>query len=172
MQNKISDLILGVIIFLGSILILLESNKITVGAIDREIGLLASPKGYILIIGICLLFLSFLLIIKTIRMPAKSQVETAKKQFLPKEVFISMVVLIIYVATLHVFGFYINSFFLMMVTMITYQCKDKGIGIKNKKELSGIIIKALIVTLISLIVLQQLFVKLLGVILPRGFLGW
>lgn len=151
---------------------LLESRKIPVGMLDRQTGFIASPKGFLIIIGFSLLLLATLLILKTIKTPSIKGKSEAKQSIMTKEVFISMIALVAYVATVRIFGFYINSFILLVVIMIIYYVKEKRMIIRNKRQLMVVVLKVFFISFISLIVLQQLFVRMLGVNLPRGIFGF
>jgi len=172
--NIKNDLILGSAIFIFSLFMLTESKKIPSGILDEQIGFVASPKGYLIVIASVLLLLSSILLLKTIRAMYlnKGWIKTSKEIFLPKEVFISMILLLFFVSTLNIFGFFLNSFILLVITMTIYYLKEKNVDVNNKKQLASLILKFSILSIISLIAIQQVFVRLLNVYLPTGILGF
>ena len=174
MVNSKNDLILGSAIFIFSLFMLAESKGIPSGILDKQIGFIASPKGYLVVIASTLLLLSSILLLKTIRAIYlnKGWIKTSKEIFLPKEVFISMLLLLFFVSTLNFFGFFLNSFILLVITMTIYYLKEKNVDVSNKKQLVSLILKFSIVSIISLIAIQQVFVRLLNVYLPTGILGF
>lgn len=152
---------------------LIESRDIPVGILDRQTGFIASPKGFLIIIGSSLLILSVLLIIKTLRDVSFNRTNSKKKDnLLPREVLISMILLIYYVTTIRIFGFFINSFILLVITMTIYYLKEQNVKAKNKKQIILIVLKFSLISFISLVILQQIFVRLLGVNLPIGIFGF
>ncbi len=180
-RNNLYDLILGIIVLIISIFIMFDTRNIQVGILDQQIGFIASPKGFITIIGSGLMILSGMLIIQSIVRffrPLKSEISEEKEQIdkekvmLPKEVLISMVVFVAYVATMETFGFFINSFILLVTFMTMYYAKEKSINIKDKEKVRKIVLNMIIISVISLFVLQQIFVRLLGVSLPKGIFGF
>ena len=175
MSNRRKDLILGCIILLFSILMLLESRRIPIGIIDEQVGVLASAKGFYNIVALSLALLAILLIIKTLRATSISKTDNSRKKeaaIVSREVFISMLLLVFYVSTMHIFGFFINSFILLMVTMTLYYLKEQRVNKKNKKQIRLVVLKVFVISIISLIVLQLLFGRFLKVYLPRGIFGF
>jgi hypothetical protein len=179
-ENKFYDLILGIIVLSLAILMLIDSQGIPVGVLDKQIGFVASPKGFIILIGSALLLLSILLIIQAIKkifLPVKKEEKTVRpieknESIMPKEVFISMILFLVYVATIRTFGFFINSFILLVIFMTMYYLKEKRVDIKDKIKIRKVILNVVVISIISLFVLQQIFVRLLGVSLPKGIFGF
>lgn len=153
---------------------LLESRRIPIGIIDEQVGVLASAKGFYNIVALSLALLAILLIVKTLRATSISKMDNRKMEtaMVPREVFISMLLLVFYVATMHIFGFFINSFILLMVTMTLYYLKEQRVNKTNKKQIRLLALKVFVVSIISLIVFQLLFGRFLKVYLPRGIFGF
>jgi len=174
--NKTKDLILGFFIFAISIIMLIDSSKIKVGRIDRQSGYLASPKGFLVIISSCLLLLSVLLIINALMIKNKKRNETGATNIIniilqDKEVFISMCVLVAYVATFRILGFYINSFFLLVILITLFYTKERRIQFTDKQKIKKVIVLGSVVSIANIILLHLVFVKILGVSLPKSFFG-
>lgn len=175
LSNKTKDLIFGGVILFFSIFMLLESRNIPVGILDKQIGFVASPKGFLVIIALSLLILSVLLIRNALKnSPAlnKTNNNVKKDNSVPKEVLISMIILLFYVATIRIFGFFVNSFILLTVTMTIYYPKEKNIKLKGKKQIAIMVLKFSVLSIISLIIFHQVFVRLLNVDLPRNIFGF
>ena len=175
--NKTKDLILGFFIFALSIIMLIDSSKIKVGRVDRQSGYLASPKGFLVIISSCLLLLSVLLIINALKIKNKKRNKTGANNIInivlqDKEVFISMAVLVIYVATFRILGFYINSFFLTVILITLFYTKERNISLKDKQQMVKIIKMGSVISITTLVFLHLVFVKILAVSLPRSFLDF
>jgi hypothetical protein len=126
-----------------------------------------------------LLILAALLVIQSItkllryRISAADNNDMATKTepMLPKEVLISMIVFTAYVATIEIFGFLINSFVLLIILMTMFYVKEVKVDTTNKKGLVKVFINIVIIATISLFLIQQIFVTILKVGLPKGIFG-
>jgi len=86
-------------------------------------------------------------------------------------VFISMCVLVAYVATFRILGFYINSFFLLVILITLFYTKERRIQFTDKQKIKKVIVLGSVVSIANIILLHLVFVKILGVSLPKSFFG-
>lgn len=179
-KNYLYDLILGIIITVVSLLMLFDSRRLKEGLLDKQIGFVASPKGFIIMIATGLLILAILLIIQSVTRLIKPFPNTVindkdeyvkKETMLPKEVLISMIVFTAYVATIEIFGFLVNSFVLLVILMTMFYIKEIKVDTKDRKKIIKIFFSIVIISIVSMFLIQQIFVTVLRVGLPKGIFG-
>jgi len=127
---------------------------------------LAKPTAYAhLWIGL----LGILAVIQLIRALVKRPDEEMPRIFTPL-MMITIGILVFYVVTIRQLGFFLNTFLLLAVLLISYSAAMGKITWKEKKKAAIQILFYLAVSLIITIAVQYIFTELLGANLPDGVL--
>lgn len=161
MKRWIRDVIYSVVLLAFSILLWLEANNFIQNVIKIP---LAMPSTYAhLWAGL----LGALALIQLIRALVTRPDEKLPKIFTPLAV-ITLVSLVVYVATLRFMGFLLNTFLLMAILILSYSFAMGKIDRENKKKMVLQILCYLAASLVISFLIRYIFVNLLGAKLPKG----
>jgi uncharacterized protein with PQ loop repeat len=152
------DLIYGVILTAFCISTIIYSFTIPVPPFAEGI---SAPDVYVRLCSCLMLILSISLIIKTLKTKNTEKVEPI---LYPMALF-TIAAVAIYMVLMTSIGFMWSTFVFLLVTITVYGLYKKDI-IQHKGKLARVLLKNAVFSLVITVAVQQIFVKLLKVILP------
>jgi hypothetical protein len=160
-----NDFIIGMVLMAVSVWLLVSKNITEGRIIDNEGGLFVRADMYIRMLGGLMLFLAFLMVIRSINF--KKAAETTGFSFtITTESFLTILALVLFIILLKPVGFGITTFLFTFFEVCLYMRKEnrgKGLG---RREVIKKTVFAGIFSVILVVIVYLVFVKVLLVILP------
>ena len=163
MKRWVRDVIYSVVLLVFCVVLWVNADGFVQNVIKID---LAKPSFYA---HLWTAILGILALIQLIRAIVKRPDEKLPRIFTPLAV-ITLVSLVLYVATVHYLGFLLDTFLLMAILLISYSAAMGKIQLKNRKKGIPSILLYLAVAFVIAIAIQYLFTGLLHAKLPAGIL--
>ncbi|HKL99534.1 MAG TPA: tripartite tricarboxylate transporter TctB family protein [Mobilitalea sp.] len=165
-----NDFVLGVIMLLLSIYLFLTDQVVNRVPKTAQGGFFARADVYIYVLAAILGIVSLIIIIKSLNFKKE---EVKGFTFAINDTIIyTVIALVLYVLVFSIVGFIISTFVMVLFLCMMYSVKEQNKKLKEytKKELIKTSFRALIYSVVTVIILKLVFENGLSVQLPDGLL--